>query len=250
MKRSGLVLGSIYAKRSAYFFFVRLNSFFHIRSDKIFLQCVALLLCTVHGSIDAFRISDIFATRGFADSGSAGEYEQQAGHRYGGSAAFCDCARGRRGGRLHPPAGYGHRGRPPYGRPAGGGGDSDRAEGAHGHESHPLAVIFGPVVFCVFFSRLARFQMLGIFHCVLRLLKCSQFSVTCALQCVIFDFLAYFAPRGLTAEVVICTGEDTRAKGDDQAKVHHIARISQCFRVSGRFPVAMFSVLFLQCLVC
>ena len=82
--------------RLLHFFFVRLNSFFHIRSDKFFLQCVALLLCTVHGSIDAFRISDIFATRGFADSGSAGEYEQQAGHRYGGTRAFCVRARGRR----------------------------------------------------------------------------------------------------------------------------------------------------------
>ena len=215
-----------------------------------FLQCVALLLCTVRGSIGAFRISDIFATRGFADSGSAGEYEQQAGHRYGGSAAFCDCARGRRGGRLHPPAGYGHRGRPPYGRPAGDGGGGDRAEGAHGFESHPLAVIFGLAGFCVFFSRLARFQALGIFHCVLRLSKCSQFSV--ALRASVFDFrfFAYFAPRALTAEVVICTAEDTRAKGDDQAKVHHAARISQFFRVCGRFPLAMASVLFLQFLAC
>ena len=65
-----------------------------------------------------------------------------------------------------------------------------------------------------------------------------------------FRFFAYFAPRGLTAEVVICTGEDTRANGDDQAKVHHTARISQFLRVCGRFPLAMFSVLTLQCLVC
>ena len=65
-----------------------------------------------------------------------------------------------------------------------------------------------------------------------------------------FRFFAYFAPRGLTAEVVICTAEDTRAKGDDQAKVHHIARISQSFRASGRFPLAMFSVLTLQFLAC
>ena len=157
MKRSGFVLGSIRRQTFPHIFFLFVSiRFFHIRSDKFFLQCVALLLCTVHGSIDAFRISDIFATRGFADSGSAGEYEQQAGNRYGGSAAFCDCARGRRGGRLHPPAGYGHRGRPPYGRPAGGGGDSDRAEGAHGHESHPLAVIFGFAGSCAFFFLASR----------------------------------------------------------------------------------------------
>ena len=31
------------------------------------MQCVALLLCTVRGSIDAFRISDVFTSRGFPE---------------------------------------------------------------------------------------------------------------------------------------------------------------------------------------
>ena len=84
---------------------------------------------------------------------------------------------------------------------------------------------------CVFFFSLRALLNLGDFSP--HPWSSEVFPVFRGLRASVCDFpsFAYCAPRALTAEVVICTAEDTRAKGDDQAKVHRIARISQSFRV-------------------